>query len=178
MTNLLGLIISISIIIWGLSVIWSVKEMVYSPLNNYKYSPVIISFVGVMPIINTLVAIILTINKNINNMKNPFKRKMRILEDCVVQDTILNIGKSLLLVIGYTDSYYSAFGYVHTQNTRLTEDLVLKDKTAPYDSPKRWVRYKYFKLCTLPFNIKYKWKGIDKIFKIHPEIWIKLNKIK
>lgn len=64
MTNLLGLIISIFIIIWGLSILWSVHEMVYSPLNNYEYSPIIISFIGVIPIINTLVAIILTINKN------------------------------------------------------------------------------------------------------------------
>lgn len=60
MTNLLGLIISISIITWGLSVLWSVKEMVYSPLNNYDFSPIIISFIGVIPIINIVIAIILT----------------------------------------------------------------------------------------------------------------------
>ena len=65
MTNLLGLILSISIIIWGLSVIWSIKEMVYSQLNNYDISPIIISFIGIIPIVNTLVAIILIIYKNI-----------------------------------------------------------------------------------------------------------------
>lgn len=65
MTNLLGLIIVILIITWGFSVLWSVKEMVYSPLNNYEYSPIIISFIGVIPIINTVTAIVLTFyNKN------------------------------------------------------------------------------------------------------------------
>lgn len=103
--------------------------------------------------------------------------KIHILEDCVAQHTILNIGKSLLLVIGYTDTYYSSFGYAHTENTRLTEHLVLKNKTADYDSPKRLVKYRYFRLCTLPFNIKYKWKGSNTIFKIYPEVWIRLNKV-
>jgi len=105
--------------------------------------------------------------------------KIHILEDCIAQHTILNIGKSLLLVIGYTDSYYSAFGGEHlSTHKRITEDLVLKDKTVSNDNPKRWIKYRYFKLCTLPFNIKYKWKEINKIFKLHPEVWIRLNKVK
>lgn len=60
MINLLGLIISVSIIIWALSVIWSIKEMVHSPLNNYDFSLIIISFISVTPIVNTVIAIILT----------------------------------------------------------------------------------------------------------------------
>lgn len=107
--------------------------------------------------------------------------KIHILEDCIAQHTLLKIGKSLLLVIGYTDDYYSAFGTIainnNSNNCRLTQNLVLNDEKAPYDSPKRWIRYRYFRLCTLPFNIKYKWKGIDRIFKIHPTVWIRLNKI-
>ena len=105
--------------------------------------------------------------------------KTHILEDCIEQHTILNIGKSLLLIIGYTDSYYSAFGGEHLlSHKRITEDLVLNDKKAYYDSSKRWIRYRFFKLLTLPFNITYKWKGTNTTFKIHPEIWIRLNKVK
>lgn len=105
--------------------------------------------------------------------------KIHILEDCTAQHTILNIGKSLLLVIGYTDDYYSVFGEEHLENRkRITEDLVLNDRNAPCDSPKRWIRYRFFRLLTLPFNITYKWKGTDTTFKIHPEVWIRLNKVK
>lgn len=104
--------------------------------------------------------------------------KIHILEDCISQHTILNIGKSLLLVIGYADYYYSEFGFARIQNTRLTEDLILKDKTASYDSPKRWIKYRFFKLLKLSFNITYRWRGIDRTFKIHPEVWIRLNRVK
>lgn len=67
MINLLGLIISISIIIWGLSIVWSIKEMIYSPLDNYDISPIIISFIGVIPVVNTVIAIILTFYNRKNN---------------------------------------------------------------------------------------------------------------
>lgn len=61
MTNLLGIILVLFIIVWGLSVVWSVVEMVNSPLNNDEYSPLIISFVSVLPLINTMIALILMI---------------------------------------------------------------------------------------------------------------------
>ncbi len=57
-------------IIWGVSTIWSIKEMVYSSLNNYDFSPIIISFIGVIPIINTVVAIILTFYNKKQVQKN------------------------------------------------------------------------------------------------------------
>ena len=61
MTNLLGIILVLFIIVWGLSVVWSVVEMVNSPLNNDEYSPFIISFVSVLPLVNTMIALILMI---------------------------------------------------------------------------------------------------------------------
>jgi len=70
MTDLLGLIISISIIIWGLSTLWSVKEMVYSPLDDYDFSPIIISCIGVIPVVNTVIAIILTFYNKKQIQKN------------------------------------------------------------------------------------------------------------
>lgn len=44
--------------------------MVYSPLNNYNFSPIIISFIGIMPIINTIIAIILTFYNKQKIQKN------------------------------------------------------------------------------------------------------------
>lgn len=113
-------------------------------------------------------------------MKNPFKRKVHVLKYCIAQHTILNIGKSLLLIIGYTDAYYSAFGEIYLLNNRrrITEDLVLNDEKAFYNSHKRYIRYKFFKLLTLPFNITYRWEGTNITFKIHPKVWIRLNKVK
>lgn len=61
MTNLLGIILVLFIIVWGLSVVWSVVEMIDSPLNNYEYSPIIIPFINVLPLINTMVALIIMI---------------------------------------------------------------------------------------------------------------------
>lgn len=59
----------LSIVIWGVSVIWSICKMIDSELNSYDFSPLIISFLGVIPLVNTIIAIILSIYEVIQNNK-------------------------------------------------------------------------------------------------------------
>lgn len=92
---------------------------------------------------------------------------------------LFNIGKKLLVVVGYTDNCYSQFNdYDYDGNKqRTTEDLVLNDPDAGYDSPNRWIRYKFRRICRLPFAVTYRWKGASETFKIHPTLWIRTKKI-
>lgn len=104
--------------------------------------------------------------------------KIHVLEDNVCQHNLINIGKSRILVIGYTDACYSSFGDTWIEGSRITEDLVLHNKNAAYDSPNRWWRYRFFRLCTLPISIKYRFVGSETIERIKPTVWIRLNRIK
>lgn len=99
---------------------------------------------------------------------------VRELEDNVCQHNLFTIGKSLIMCIGFMDWCYCPF----YTDKRTTEDLVLHNDNARYDSPNRWWRYRFFRLFRLPFNVKYKWVGNDKPFKVRPEIWIRLYRIK
>ena len=99
---------------------------------------------------------------------------VRELADNVSQDNLFSIGKKLILCVGFTDDCYSPF----STTDRTTSDLVLHDKFARYDSPKRWWRYCFLRVCRLPFKVKYKWIGYDHVFKVRPEIWIRLYHIK
>lgn len=98
---------------------------------------------------------------------------IRVLADNVCQHNLLKIGKKLLLIIGFTD-LYSPFYDVG----RTTEDYVLHDENARYDSPNRWWRYRFVMLCRLPFKVRYRWEGSDEVFKSRPEIWIRTKRIK
>ena len=98
---------------------------------------------------------------------------VRELEDNVCQHNLFTIGKQLIMCIGFMDWCYCQFN----TDKRTTEDLVLHDENARYDSPDRWWRYRFFRLCRLPFKVKYKWVGYNKPFKVRPEIWIRLNRI-
>lgn len=74
MTNLIAIILCLSIIIWGLSILWSICKMVDSELNSYELSPLIISVLGVIPLLNTIIAIILSIYEVIQNNKLNIKK--------------------------------------------------------------------------------------------------------
>lgn len=102
---------------------------------------------------------------------------VRVLADNVCQHNLLNIGNSKLLVIGFSDLYSSFFDEEGNKG-RTTEDLVLHDENARYDSPNRWWRYRFVRLCRLPFKVKYRWEGSDEVFKSRPEIWIRTKRIK
>ena len=104
--------------------------------------------------------------------------KIHVLEDNVCQHNLITICKSRVLVIGYIHDYYSSFGYTCTEGSRITEDLVLHDENAAYDSPNRWWRYRFFRLCTLPISVKYRFVGSETIERIRPTVWIRLNRIK
>lgn len=101
---------------------------------------------------------------------------VREITDNTCQHNLLNIGNERILVIGFIDSY-SAFDCEYVEG-RFTEELVLHDKNARYDSPNRWWRYRFFRLCRLPFKVKYRIEGSDYVFKSRPEVWIRLNRIK
>ena len=102
------------------------------------------------------------------------------ISDNTAQNTLFSLGKKkLILVVGYTDGCYAPFSDYDDDGdkVRTTEDLVLNDPNARYDSPKRWVRYKFRRICKLPFKVAYRWKGSDKVFKIRPTLWIRTKKI-
>lgn len=106
--------------------------------------------------------------------------KVHVLDYNTCQHNVFSLGrKHLILVVGYTDGCYSQFNDYdfdgNKQNT--TQDLVLNDPDARYDSPNRWIRYKFRRICRLPFKVAYRWKGDDEIFKIHPTLWIRTKKI-
>jgi len=117
------------------------------------------------------------LRKGLINFKNK-KIKVHELDDNVFQHDIFTLGKKLLVIVGFTDNCYSQFcNYDEDGNKRrITEDLVLNDPNAKWDSPNRWVRYKFRKVFTLPFNVAYCWEGSDKIFKIKPTVWIRGRK--
>jgi len=107
--------------------------------------------------------------------------KVHKIYDNTCQHTIFSLGKkSLILVVGYTDGCYSQFNDYDTDgNKQITaEDLVLNDPDARYDSPNRWVRYKFRRVCTLPFKVAYRWYDNDKVFKIKPALWVRVGKVK
>jgi hypothetical protein len=96
------------------------------------------------------------------------------------QHNVFSLGrKHLILVVGYTDGCYSQFNDydIEGNKQRTTEDLVLNDPDARYDSPNRWIRYKFRRICRLPFKVAYRWAGDDEIFKIYPTLWIRTKKI-
>lgn len=99
---------------------------------------------------------------------------VREIEDNVCQHNLFTIGKNLIMCIGFMDWCYCQFN----TDKRTTEDLVLHNENARYDSPDRWWRYRFFRLCRLPFKVKYKWVGYDKPFKVRPEIWIRIHHVK
>lgn len=96
------------------------------------------------------------------------------------QHNVFSLGrKHLILVVGYTDGCYSQFDDydIDGNKRRITEDLVLNDPDARYDSPNRWVRYKFRRICRLPFKVAYREAGDDEVFKIHPTLWIRTKKV-
>lgn len=98
---------------------------------------------------------------------------VRVIEDNVCQDNLLCIGKKLLQVVGFYDNIYSPFDV----DGRFTEDLVLHDSSARYDSPNRWWRYRFIRLFTLPFKVNYRYAGSDEVFQVKPEVWLRLNRV-
>lgn len=106
--------------------------------------------------------------------------KIHEINDNTAQHTLFSLGrKKMILLIGYFDNCYSPFTeYDYDGNkVRTTEDYVLNDPNARYDSPKRWVRYKFRRICKLPFKVPYRWKGSDRVFYIKPILWIRTKKI-
>lgn len=106
--------------------------------------------------------------------------KVHEISDNIAQHNVFALGRRrLILVVGYTDGCYSQFNdYDIDGNKRnTTEDSVLNDPDARYDSTNRWVRYKFRRICRLPFKVAYRWKGDDEIFKIHPTLWVRTKKI-
>lgn len=96
------------------------------------------------------------------------------------QHNVFSLGrKHLILVVGYTDGCYSLFNEYDLNGNKqhTTQDLVLNDPDARYDSPNRWVRYKFRRICTLPFKVAYRWRGDDNVFKVKPALWVRTKKI-
>lgn len=96
------------------------------------------------------------------------------------QHNVFSLGrKNLILVVGYTDGCYSQFNDYDMDGNKqkTTEELVLNDPDARYDSPNRWVRYRFRRICRLPFKVAYREVGDDEIFKIRPTLWIRTKKI-
>ena len=97
------------------------------------------------------------------------------------QHIVFSLGrKHLILIVGYTDNCYSQFNDYDIDGNKknTTEDLVLNDPKAKYDSPKKWIRYKFKRICTLPFKINYCWEDSNRVFTIKPSLWIRIKKVK
>ena len=97
---------------------------------------------------------------------------IREVADNLCQHNLCVIGNKLLMVIGFIDSYSSFY-----TDKRVTDELILHDENAKYDNPNRWWRYRYFRLCRLPFKVRYRREGSNYVFKVRPQIWIRLNRI-
>ena len=97
------------------------------------------------------------------------------------QHEVFRLGrKKMILLVGYFDNCNSPFAeYDYDGNkVKTTEDLVLNDHDARYDSPNRWIRYKFRRICRLPFKVAYRWEGDDRVFYRKPTLWIRLKKVK
>lgn len=98
--------------------------------------------------------------------------RVRQIEDNVCEDNLVIIGKKRLVVVGYTDGCYSEFG----TNDNVTEALVMTKKCKRSHGGE-WVRFRFLRICRLPFKVKYQYKGSDHVFDVRPELWLKLNKV-
>ena len=99
---------------------------------------------------------------------------VRELEDNVCQHNLFVIGNKWIVVVGFKDLYSSFYDV----EGRTTYDLVLHDENARYDSPNRWLGYRYVRLFRLPFKVKYKWVGSDNTLKVRPEVWLRFKRDK
>lgn len=80
------------------------------------------------------------------------------------QHKLFSIGR--ILVMGFTDTY-SAF---------YTDE---KEVNAFFKNEKtnHWDIFRFRRICTLPFAVKYKRRDSDYVFKVHPQIWLKGKKV-
>lgn len=107
--------------------------------------------------------------------------KINVLSDNTSQHNVFELGKkNLLVVVGYADCCHSQFSDYDPDGDkrRTTEDYVLNDSNARYDSPERWHKYRFRRICTLPFKVAYRWQGSDRVFYRKPALWIRVKRIK